>query len=430
MESKLNKGIWEKVKFIKDKALKIGFVHLLSANFLLQIAGFGGQIFLTKILSVEDIGRIKVLQSFLSNLIIIAGLGLNIAILKLCSENVSQERKMGLFKAGFRISLYFSIVMTAITICLAIFNVFSSDNSINELMKYYAIQIPFLVMGAYFASYLQSQKKIHLMSKVQSISKILVVVISVIGAYLYGIDGYVLTLVLGLSLSTLLFVPFLKLELKSMKFQKINKEFMRLPLKLGSYSFATNLLGQLVITFNILILNYMNGNQAEIGYYGIAQLIITSMMIIPNTLNQMMIPYISEQTGKMTQIKGMLKRFEKRMLVMTISLCVLAFFLGSLLIPVIFGENYKSSVPYFQVLIFGVLFWSIYSPKGITLVSIGRVDINFKISMISFSINLILNLVLIKHLGTMGAALATVLTYLITIFVNRYYFKKVLDIKV
>ncbi|UOK57880.1 oligosaccharide flippase family protein [Bacillus sp. OVS6] len=323
----LNKNAWTKINHIKEKALKIGFIHLLSANFLLQIAGFGGQIFLTKLLSVEDIGRIKVLQSFLSILIIVAGLGLNVAILKLCSEKISDEKKERLFEVGFKLSLFSSIFITLLTVLVAFFNGFSSDTYINNMMKYYALQIPFLVIGVYFFAYLQSQKKIHLISKVQSISKVIVVIISVLGAYFYGIDGYVLTLVISLSLTTLLFLPFIKSELKSMKLQRIERHLINSSLRLGSYSFITNLLGQLVVTFNILILNYMNGSQKEIGYYGIAQLIIISMMIIPNTLNQMMIPYISEQTGEKYQIEKMLKKFEKRMLVMTTSLCILAFFL-------------------------------------------------------------------------------------------------------
>ncbi|PGZ08311.1 glycosyltransferase, partial [Bacillus thuringiensis] len=127
-----------------------------------------------------------------------------------------------------------------------------------------------------------------------------------------------------------------------------DKGLIAKPLKLGSYSFITNLLGQLILTFNILILNYMNVDPKEVGYYGIAQLIITSMMIIPNTLNQLMIPYISEQTDNRVQIKKMLKKFESRMLMITALLCTSTFFIIPLMMPLIFGKEYVNSVPYFQ----------------------------------------------------------------------------------
>ncbi|MED2798260.1 flippase [Bacillus thuringiensis] len=420
-----SKKLFGKIKLVTNKAMEKGFVHLLSANFLLQIAGFGGQIFLTRILSVEDIGRLKVLQSFLSNLTIIAGLGLNVAILKMCSEKISIQQKQRLFEDGFKVTAIFSVLITLLTFIIAGFGGFSSDIQINNLMKIYAFQIPFLSISAYFVAYLQSQKKIHLMSNVQSISKIAVVIISILGAYIYGMTGYIITLVIALSLTTLLFVPFIKSELQSIKYKRIDKGLIAKPLKLGSYSFITNLLGQLILTFNVLILNYMNVDPKEVGYYGIAQLIITSMMIIPNTLNQLMIPYISEQTDNRVQIKKMLKKFESRMLMITALLCTSTFFIIPLIMPMIFGKEYVNSVPYFQVLVIGLFFWSIYSPKGITLLSIGRVDLNFKVSCISFGFNIILNFILIYKFGALGAAIATTATYFITIFINRIYFKKV-----
>ncbi|UOK57879.1 polysaccharide biosynthesis C-terminal domain-containing protein [Bacillus sp. OVS6] len=99
-------------------------------------------------------------------------------------------------------------------------------------------------------------------------------------------------------------------------------------------------------------------------------------------------------------------------------------FSSAFFLPLVFGENYINSVPYFQILVVGLFFWSIYSPKGITLVSIGRVDANFKVSLISFIINVVLNILFIYKFGALGAALATTITYFITIFINKYYFRK------
>ncbi len=45
---------------------KRGFFHLLTANLLIQVVAFASQLFVAGILSPEDIGRIKVIQTFLS----------------------------------------------------------------------------------------------------------------------------------------------------------------------------------------------------------------------------------------------------------------------------------------------------------------------------------------------------------------------------
>jgi len=64
-----------------------GFFHLLSANLLIQVVAFFSQLFVAGILSPDDIGRIKVIQTFLSIFSVVAGMGFSSSTLKLCSEN-------------------------------------------------------------------------------------------------------------------------------------------------------------------------------------------------------------------------------------------------------------------------------------------------------------------------------------------------------
>ncbi|MGG3671398.1 oligosaccharide flippase family protein [Bacillus nitratireducens] len=413
-------------KSMLQKAKKVGFLHLLSANMLLQIAGFGGQIFLTRILSVEEIGKIKVLQSFLGIIILIAGLGINVAILKLCSEKISDEEKDILFVNGFKFSIVISLFTTVTVVLLAFLGLLSENNEINNAMKLYIVQVPFLVMNTFAIFYLQSQKRVHDMSKIQSKTKIMVIVVSTLSAYFFGLYGYVMGIVFSNIVATVLCFSLLKDKLVKLKEIKVSKVYILKLLNISGVSFVTNLMGQLVISLNILLLSYMSKSSAEIGYYGIAQLIITSMMIIPNTLNQIMIPYLSEKSDNEKEIKKILSSYQKRMRILIFSLFVATYFIVPAFMPVVFGEKYSNSIVYFRILLVGMVFWSLYSPKGITLVSIGKVDYNFYTSMCTFIINILLNIVLIIKFDVMGAALATMLTYFITIFFNNYFFKKAL----
>ncbi|PFQ70705.1 glycosyltransferase [Bacillus cereus] len=407
-----------------QKAKKVGFLHLLSANMLLQIAGFGGQIFLTRILSVEEIGQIKVLQSFLGIIILIAGLGINVAILKLCSEKISDEEKDILFVNGFKFSIVISLFTTVVVILLAFLGLFSENNEINNAMKLYIIQVPFLVMNTFSIFYLQSQKKVHAMSKIQSKTKIMVIVVSTLSAYFFGLYGYVMGIVFSNIVATFLCFSLLKAKLVKLREIKISKFYILKLLSISGVSFVTNLMGQLVISLNILLLSYMSKSSAEIGYYGIAQLIITSMMIIPNTLNQIMIPYISEQSKNKQKIIELLNSYQKRMRMLMSILFITTYFIVPIFMPIVFGEKYTNSITYFRILLVGMLCWSLYSPKGITLLSIGRIDYNFYTSICTCIINIVLNMVLILKFDVIGAAFATMLTYFVTIFLNNYFFKK------
>lgn len=70
-----------------------GFFHLLSANLLIQAVAFASQLFVAGILSPEDIGRIKFIQTLLSVFSIFAGMGFSASTLKLCSENRTETEK-------------------------------------------------------------------------------------------------------------------------------------------------------------------------------------------------------------------------------------------------------------------------------------------------------------------------------------------------
>ena len=74
------------IKIFLRKIQEKGFFHLLSANILIQIFAFASQLFVAGILSPEDIGRIKIIQTYLSVFSVIAGMGLNASTLKICSE--------------------------------------------------------------------------------------------------------------------------------------------------------------------------------------------------------------------------------------------------------------------------------------------------------------------------------------------------------
>ncbi|WP_394554611.1 oligosaccharide flippase family protein [Priestia aryabhattai] len=396
-------------------ANKAGFMHLLSANLLIQITGFGGQIFLTRILSVEDIGTIKVYQSTLNILMIIASLGLNTAVLKLCSENLAQKERINIFN----ITLIFTLICSAIIVIISI--IFYSDN----LLKVYILLIPTLSITNLVVIYLQSQQKIKTISYIQSLSKIIIIIFSTLGAYLLGFHGYIYSLVL-LNIVTFLFiVPFVRTELKFLNVTKFYRRQVKRVYSISIFAFGANLLGVLLINLNILIANFLSVNTKEIGFYSVAQLIVSTMMMIPSSLGQIMVPKLSEVSNDRNKITSYLRTYNIRNVYLAIFVVILAASLGPLLIPLFFGSTYSHSVPTFEILLIGFLFWSYYSPKGMTLLSIGRSDINFYVSLISLICNIIFNFVFIKSFGMVGAAVASTLTNFLTIFINNYFFNKV-----
>ncbi|WP_141995185.1 oligosaccharide flippase family protein [Bacillus sp. B4EP4a] len=408
-----------KISKIIKSAMEIGFIHLLSANLLIQIAGFGGQIFLTRILNVEEIGTIKVLQSHLNILVVIASLGLNTAVLKLASEDISKREQTSIFNISFLLTIISSFILIAVVYYFNIFKVF----------KVYVFLLPILCITSLIIVYLQSQQRIQMISYVQSYSKILIVGLSTLFAYLFGLNGYLKSLIILNFIAFIFIIPFIRNELKSIFKFRISNVKLKKVWNIAFFALGANLLGVLLSNLNIIMANSLLDNISEIGFYSIAQLIITTMMMIPSTLGQIMVPKISKVSNNIEEVKMIYKTYQFRNTILALSVAISAGILAPFIIPIVFGSQYEKSVLYFEILLIGFICWSIYSPKGMTLMSLGKSNINFYVSLCSFTLNVILNYILIKNFEMIGGAIANSLVYFITIFINAFLFKKVMKRK-
>lgn len=403
-----------KVSKMINNAIKIGFIHLLSANLLIQIAGFGGQIFLTRILNVEDIGTIKVLQSHLSILVVIASLGLNTAVLKLASEDISKREQKNIFNISLLLTIISSFTLIAVVYFFNIFGTF----------KFYVFLLPILCITNLVIIYLQSQQKINMISYFQSYSKIFIVSLSTLFAYLFGLNGYIKSLIFLNFIAFIFIIPFIRNEILAIfkiriSILKLNKIW-----NIAFFALGANLLGVLLSNFNIIMANSLLDNISEIGYYSIALLIIATMMMIPSTLGQIMVPKMSKVSDNIEEVKRIYKNYQAKNTIISLSVALVAGIIAPFIIPFVFGEVYQKSVIYFEILLIGFICWSLYSPKGMTLMSLGKSNINFYVSLFSFTLSLILNYLFIKYYSMVGAAIANSLVYFITIFINLYFFNK------
>ncbi|MBO0584514.1 hypothetical protein EXQ36_07835 [Clostridium botulinum] len=112
------------------------------------------------------------------------------------------------------------IVLTICIIC-SFTKVYSSDNIINVALRYYSIIIPFNVLNDLGIVYLQSQKKIKDMSRIQIITKVISVLFIILFSILFSLSGFIFAYVLTGIISFIIFLFLFKDELK---------EFLKIPI--------------------------------------------------------------------------------------------------------------------------------------------------------------------------------------------------------
>lgn len=401
-----------------------GFFHLFSANSLIHLIEFGSQLFVAWILLADDIGRIKSLQTFASVGVIIAGLGFNTSILKLCSEkDVTDEEKQTLFASAIKTTLLFSFLTILLAIVLSFFNLISNDTLTNNLFLYYSLSIPLLALNNLLVAYYQALKAFKKVSVLLVIARIIHVAIIISLTYLFGLNGFIIGVIIGFLISTLLL-------LSKTEFLKTWKKTTSIHFKknwdLAKYAFLGNTINMLSLYLDIFFLNHLVNNPEEIGFYGFALTLIAGLRIVTSTAQQFVTPYYSEFSNNAPQILKAFKKSNQIFGATILVVGVLAILIVPLVIHFVFSGKYDASMFYFQILTLSWIIRSWVSLKGPFLLAIGYVHVAFKVSLWVFLITILPYWYAVKVYQIQGALYGQVFVSIVFFIVVNISFKQVL----
>lgn len=405
------------LKQIIANTIRKGFLHLFSANLLINIIEFGAQLFVAYLLMEEDIGRIKSFQAFAAIGLILSNFGFNTSTLKLVSEKRSLEEK----KALLETSLFFTIVMSSV-VWLGIFVAsqfkwLSNDLVTNNLFVFYALSTPALAINTLIIAYFQALKKFKEISTILIGLRIVQVVCIILFTYFFDLKGFITGIIIGFLLSAI--VLLYQSNLKRIQFQKI---YFQKHWYLAKYSLLGNLISMLNLYLDVLLINHLTNNEKEFGYYGMALTFMTGLRVLTATIQQYLTPFYSENSKERKQHFSFFKKTQKYFLLFALIIFILSILIAPPAINFIFNFKYDDSIFYFQLLCIAWLIRCFYSLIGIYFLSLGKININFKNSLISFILSVAPIYLLISHYSIAGAAYSQISTAIISALVVIFSF--------
>lgn len=401
-----------------------GFFHLLTSNFLIQLVAFASQFLVAWILNPEDIGRIKVLQSFSSLAIIFAGFGLNTSTLKLCSEKRNPNDKKKLLGASFLLTTLLTLIVMATLYIANYYGLLSKDRHIQDFFSTYLIVILPLTLNLLFIAYLQALKKMKMVSKIQFITKLITVILIITLTYQFLLNGFIWATIIGLFITMILFIILLKNDIL-IDLGKL-KELLNVHRKYASYSFLANAINNVGIQADIFIINYLIVDRLEVGYYGFALTVLLAFQLLTGTIQQFATPFLSEISHDLKSFKATLNKFDFKLLISGLLLVIVGFVTVGPLINLAFSGKYEASIPFFNILIIGWFFKYISSLKAVAFIANGMVQINTLIVTISTIITILATYFFVQSFGTIGAAYGMVTNRVITFTLLQFFnFQKI-----
>lgn len=408
---------------IKVKDLnKKGLFHIFGTSIINKILALSTNIFIVNLLSKSDYGLLGYSNNILNIFLLFSGLGLTNGILQFCSENRADEEKKGLYSFGFISGLFINFI---IGLCILVFGIYGPIN-IQEA-RIYIVIFCFMPIVQYLFEYISIVLRTKRMNReyalIQNFNIFTYFILSMLGAYKFGIFGVIIGRYISFIITCILEIAILK-DIRADIFNNI-KISINVKIEILKYSFicsASNSISQLLYLLDIFFIGLIIANETSIASYQVATLIPNALLFIPINLMVFIYPYIAEKKDDIKWVRDKYFKLLKYLVIINSLIGIILFICAPIIINIIWGQDYLDSILPFRILSLSyIISATLRIPAGNILGMLRKVKVNLWISIISGISNIILDIVLIKLWGAVGAAIATILVVIISSIISVTY---------
>lgn len=404
-------NIKKKIKVLNKK----GLFHIFGTSVINKILAFATNILVVNLLSKSEYGLLGYSNNLLNMFLLFSGLGLTNGILQFCSENRSDKEKKGLYSYGFIIGIFINFVMG---ICIILFGIYGPVK-IKEA-RIYIVMLCFMPIVQYLFEYISTVLRTKRMNKqfalVQNFNVFMYFILSMLGAYKLGIMGVIIGRYISFIATCILEIVILK-DIRTEIFNraKISRNIKKEILKYSLICSASNSISQLLYLLDVFFIGLIIASETSIASYQVATLIPNALLFIPMNLMVFIYPYIAERREDREWVKDKYFNILKYLGIINSLIGGILFVCAPIIINVVWGKDYADSILPFRILSLSyIVSATLRIPAGNILSMIRKVKVNLWISVVSGISNIILDIVLIKLWGAVGAAIATMLVVIIS----------------
>ena len=395
--------------------------------------GFIITILLGRYLGAGDLGLYRMTSTIYGIVVLIATIGIPAAMIKYVAEFKEDRPKFNqIVSSGVITSLFLGIGFIALfyfssSIFAGIFNM----PGLSGLIKMLSPVFPFALVSGVLFGLLNGLREMKKYATATIIGSVLMVIITVSLIYCgFGVAGAVIGIVLS-SVGSCLFLIFVSrnyFEITLSEYVPTTKKM----LKFGAQIFGGDATSMINYQADILLIGYFL-TATDVGYYAVAVGLSRFFWIIPQAIQRITFPAISEYWAKnnYSALQMMIDKSMKYSACILLPIGLGVGFFAKDIITMIFTEEFIYSVLPLQVLLIGTVTYSIVIKTiGGASSAAGRPDLDLKAASISAMMNIVLNVALIPQFGIIGAAIATTISLIMGAFIALSWCIKLLSLKI
>lgn len=375
-------------------------------------------------MSPTDVGIIKIIETFANMAIVLGGGGALFAILKTVPQHPDRQLRSLSIRFSLKYVAVFSFVVFLIFNLIAYSGLMSDDQNLNKWFHIYSWIIIPTALTQLLTRYYQAIDRFKRISTVILYIKLITAVIVLSLTYYFFIKGYVLSMVF----TTIGGLLILLYDLRRNLFVKAKENFDGLKkeiISLSKTAFYAQLIDQLKIHSGFFIANYVIFDREMFGNYAFALILIQGLNIMSTSVQQFIIPKMSQTSGALELFFSKFRFFERRFILFSGFVFIVAQLVFPFLIEMIFGNKYDDAIPLLRIMLFGWFIQSLYALKGVVFLSLGKMKYVSYSSLLIFALSAPLMYFLNVNYGVTGAALSFILQQLIGFTILYYYTRRI-----
>lgn len=402
-------------RIVKGTAIVFTF-SLISA-----VVGYLMRIFIARKLGPYEYGLFFGTFAIISFIALFGNLGLDETIAKFVAEFKVKNRKdkitsIILLSLMMKLFIFFIILLIIFSLADVIAIEILNNQKASIILKLLTLSIFLTSLLPTFQSALRGLGKI----KQYSFVSFLFIFITFLSALLLvpGSKEKTISLaycyIIGALISGLAsFIFFIKSFPRFLKFKiSIDRDLIERTILFAIPTFAYSI-AYIIISYTDTIMLSVFRTIQEVGLYQVV--IPTARMILyfSMALSTILLPVFSEMwaKGEKKGVGELLFRILKISLVLAIPLSLIFIMFPSIVLNVLFGHEYVSAATPLRILAIGYLFYILSTIHFNLMNGIGKPILTTKIVYASAGLNVILNFILIPHIGIVGAAIASMTSF-------------------
>ena len=410
----------ERILEYGKKLFSTGFFHIFGSNVINKILSFASGILLARILTKSEYGVYSYANTLMGFFLLVSGFGMVSGLLQVGSEQKQEEKRLGLYRFACRFGFVYNLLLAAVIlfVALVIPLPIAGSGKILALMCLYPMA---MLMRDLKTALLRSQMRNQDFSYANTFSTAAMVLLSCTLALLLRAEG----LVLGQYLACVLTILFIgkKCGIRiSFRKSGVDTATKRDLLGVCSISVLNDGLSELMYLLDVFILGLAVPDETVIASYKVATTIPTALVFIPLSVITYVYPYFARNRTDKAWLTKNYRRLVLSMGALNLLIGGGLILVAPWLIGLVFGKVYLDSVVPFQILCASYIISGTFRIlSGNLLVTQRKLKFNLFVAVLSSATNTVLNVFLIQAWGSIGAALATLITVLLTSVLSTAY---------